>query len=383
MPYKRSGSPNYYVEIRPDGYPHKIGPRSTGHTSKRKARQVEATLRELAASGRHDALDAVRRGELSPSEVHGAKAAGRLDSLLNGRERRLKDVTETFIEDHHDRRVEDGLRRMLDVAPDGAPVSWIRDPENVRKVIRQYEDQGLAPSTEHREISGVRQLIRRVFGETARQDVFSRVNLRPVPDKRTRYLEADEIERVRKVAGQWWKVIALYLATGMRRGELVNLQRRDVNLEAGIVTVEAGKSDRAARDIPIDGEALDLLRRWCESQKLASSDPLFPGLHYNYIGDAWRAIREEADVEGATIHSLRHTYAVHAARAGTPMVTLCRRMGHTDISTTMRYAKYRPQGRAGHYSAQLDAMGLSEENSNTDSHTAGDGSWRPASGPGQ
>lgn len=382
MPYKRSGSPNYYVEIRPEGYDRTIGPRSTGVTSKRKARQIESTLRELAASGRHDVLDAVVEGEFSPAEVHGAKAAGRLETLTNGRERRLKDVTESFIEDHHDRRVEDGLRRMLDVAPDGALVSWIRDPENVRTVVRQYEDQGLAPSTERREISGVRQLIRREFGETAQQDVFSRVQLRPVSEKRTRYLEADEIKRVRKAAGKWWRVFCLYIATGMRRGELVNLQRRDVNLEAGIVTVEAGKSDRAARDIPIDGEALALLRRWIESQGLDSSDPLFPGLHYNYIGEAWRAIREKAGVEDATVHSLRHTYAVHAARAGTPMVTLCRRMGHKDISTTMRYSKYRPRGRAGHYSAQLDAMGLADENSNTHSHTAGDGSWRPASGRG-
>lgn len=379
MPYKRNGSPNYYVEIQPEGYGEKIGPRSTGVTSKRKARQIEATLRELAASGRHEVLDAVVEGGLSPAAVHGAKAAGRLDALLNGHgDPPLKDVAEQFIEDHEDRRARDGVRRMLEVAPEGARLSWIKEPENLRKLLRHYKDEGLAPATEHREVSGVRQLIRQQFGETVRQDVFSRIDLRSIPDRRTRYLESDEIERVRKAAGEWWRIFCLYIATGMRRRELVDLQRRDVNLEDGVVTVVKGKSEDAKRDIPVDGEALKLLREWVASQDLDSSDPLFPGLHYNYVGDAWRKIRDKAGVEDVTVHGLRHTYGVHSARAGTPMVTLMKRMGHANLETTMRYTDYRPKGRAGHYNKTLDAMGVSSDNSVNDAHTADVEGWRPS-----
>lgn len=371
MPYKRSGSPNYYVEIRPEGYGRTIGPRSTGVTSKRKARQIESTLRELAASGRHDVLDAVVDGEVSPADVHGAKAAGRLDALLNGhKDPPLASAVEQFLTDHHDEaRLSYALDKLLTVAPNGARLSWIRDPDNLRKLLRYYDDEGYAPTTEHREISGVRQLVRQHYGETAQRELFSRVTLRPQPDKRIRYLEPDEIKRVRKEAGPWWRIFALYLATGMRHGELVNLQVRDVNVQRGLVTVEAGKSDQAARDIPLDGEALELVRNWIDSQNLDSSDPLFPGVGYRKIGNVWREIRERVGVEDATIHSLRHTYAVHCARSGMPMIELKHRLGHANLKTTERYARYRPRERSGYYTKALDRMGVSGENPVTDSNT--------------
>ena len=41
-----------------------------------------------------------------------------------------------------------------------------------------------------------------------------------------------------------------------------------------------------------------------------------------------------------TVYSLRHTYATMALRSGIDLRTLQRRMGHSDLKTTMEYLHY-------------------------------------------
>lgn len=171
----------------------------------------------------------------------------------------------------------------------------------------------------------------------------------------------------REAAGEWWVVFGLYLATGMRASELLALQRRDVDLSSGWIVVESGKSAKSRREVPVGGEALASLRGWVVSQDLDSSDPLFPNIDYSAVRRAWADIREEAGLgEDIKIHGLRHTYAVHMARAGMPLIELKRRLGHADITTTMRYAEYRPSERTRAYDEGLRKMGISRED-----HTLG------------
>ena len=67
MAFRRGNT--FYVDLKLPGYGRRIGPLSTRTRRRSVAEQQEATLRELAATGRHDLLDAVRGGE-----VHGHRA---------------------------------------------------------------------------------------------------------------------------------------------------------------------------------------------------------------------------------------------------------------------------------------------------------------------
>lgn len=360
-PYKRPDSPYWHLDFTPTGYDHRIR-RSTGLTSKRQARQVEATLERLAVDGRHGVLDRIRSGDLHPTDVHGAYRAGELDEFLDeADDPPLETVARDFVEGHPDERLRYAIDRLLEVAPDDAPLSWVADADNLRELLRYYRSEGFAASTEHREMSGIRQLVRRHFGEQVQERVFSKIRLRPKAKTRIRYLETDEIEAVRKAAGEYWLVYGTYIATGMRRRELVERLVRDFDLENGAVTIEMSKSERGERTVPFGGEMLALLRGWVASQELGSADPIFPGVTYDIVYERWKTVRERAGLEDVTIHSLRHTYAVHMARAGMPLPELKRRLGHSRIDTTMRYARYAPSARSRWYDAGLDEMGLTGE----------------------
>ena len=122
MPYRRKQT--YYVDIVPAGYPGRIGPLSTRSTNKKVAMQMEATVRELAALGRHEVLEALRDRRISLPELHTAKVTGRLEDLArnatdpvlfqNSAERKSVSL-QGFgrAQPHHSR----STRRVLDPAP--------------------------------------------------------------------------------------------------------------------------------------------------------------------------------------------------------------------------------------------------------------------------
>ena len=44
-----------------------------------------------------------------------------------------------------------------------------------------------------------------------------------------------------------------------------------------------------------------------------------------------------AGIEGATVHTLRHSFCTHHAAAGTNIVVIQRAAGHASLTTTQRY----------------------------------------------
>ena len=248
MPYRRKRT--YYVRLRPAGYPHRIGPLSTRTRTKSLAQQMEATVRELAAMGRHDVLDALKAGDFDLPELHAAKVNGRLAALQDGADDPpLLDAVRRFLSSHDDMRYAHAMRRLLDVAPENARVSWLAEPVNLRKLLRHYREKGLSASTERREIPGISVLVREHFGEARRREVFQELTLRRPLRGRDRWLTADEIRTIRDVAGNWWLIIGTTIATGARRGELLALHVRDHRLPDGIDGHPEGQDGaRSSRD---------------------------------------------------------------------------------------------------------------------------------------
>jgi integrase len=72
---------------------------------------------------------------------------------------------------------------------------------------------------------------------------------------------------------------------------------------------------------------------------------VFPGEAqvYGKVPRTWAAICQAAEIAGATPHDARHTFAVHAAQAGIPIVRLQKLLGHADPTMTMRYMKHAPE----------------------------------------
>ncbi len=148
-------------------------------------------------------------------------------------------------------------------------------------------------------------------------------------------------------------IVLLALNTGLRRGELLKLTWRDVDLVAARLTIrgESAKSGRT-RYVPLNAEALQVFKEW---QNDATGDLVFPdpntGEQMDSLKTAWGAIIKAAAKSTATIadfrfHDLRHTFASKLIQRGVDLATVRELLGHSDFALTLRYAHLAPENTA-------------------------------------
>lgn len=164
-------------------------------------------------------------------------------------------------------------------------------------------------------------------------------------EPRNRYLSADELARLSAVLinhpnRQSANAIRLLLLTGARRGEMLGATWDQFDLTAGIWTKpSAHTKQKKEHRVPLSAPAMQML---VEMQCEATTEFLFPGRDtpaaQASIKNFWASACREAGITGCRIHDLRHTYASILASAGLSLPIIGQLLGHTQATTTQRYA---------------------------------------------
>ena len=147
----------------------------------------------------------------------------------------------------------------------------------------------------------------------------------------------DATEEVRDLA-----MIDLLASTGMRVGELIQLNREDINFhERECVVLGKGGSERVAY---FDARTKIHLLNYLDSRN-DDNPALFVSLAAPYnrllIGGVETRLREigrRADMHKVHPHKFRRTLATRAIDKGMPIEQVQRLLGHVKIDTTMHYA---------------------------------------------
>jgi integrase/recombinase XerC len=144
-------------------------------------------------------------------------------------------------------------------------------------------------------------------------------------------------------------LVELLYGTGIRIGELVALDVRDVELRAQEIRV-LGKGGKE-RVVPIPEQARRALAAWLEVRRHPGvmSEPLFVSLRARredrprrlaarearrILGE--RAVRADLD-QHVHPHRLRHSYATHLLDMGADLREIQELLGHASLSTTQKY----------------------------------------------
>lgn len=137
-------------------------------------------------------------------------------------------------------------------------------------------------------------------------------------------------------------IIDLLYSTGIRVGELVNLNIEDIDFE-GRECVVYGKGDKERR-VYFDAKAKVHLKNYIESRN-DNNDALFVTLDAPYdrlkisgVEIRLRKLGRELELDRIHPHKFRRSMATRAIDKGMPIEQVQKILGHSQIDTTMQYA---------------------------------------------
>lgn len=266
-----------------------------------------------------------------------------------------------------------------------SPMSEIYLP-HIEKWRTEKLNGGLKPSTINRVVNALRAILTKaVEWEAINEHPLAKLKALKIDEgKKARYLSQDEEERLfRALAARdeelkaarergnafraergyelmddlskqaygdrMTPLVVLSLKTGMRRGELFDLEWHSVDLTNNVITVqgETAKSSKT-RHIPLSPIALNAIKAW-KKQSPSLDGRVFPsdsGERLDNVKSSWNTLLKKAKITSFRWHDMRHDFASKLVMKGVPLNTVRELCGHADLNTTLRYAHLAPDHKS-------------------------------------
>jgi integrase len=379
--YKRPESSRYVIEIRWQGLPRlKL---STGTTSKRLAEAMGRTLHSLKDAGRFDVLRLLAEGRLRLADVHegfvrdpaalqhrtAAAASPTLGPLLDQWLRWLADSASLSPKTRRPyapktmQRYEVSWTRLLALLPRGRDAVLTDLTKGFLADFRaQRRREGASGATINRDLCAVSALL-----TWCEQEQGVDVSRPAVPREREsagreRWLDSLELSQLgAALPHPWWPLFAMLAYTGLRVGEAQGLSWTDVRLSEQLITVQDRsrrlKTSASARVVPIPIPLALVLAGHRTRFPGGPADPVFPHPFgsYQLAQRVFQRACRKAGLHDVRIHDLRHTFGVHCAQAGIPIVRIQRLLGHSTPVMTLRYMRHAPENYFAEDAARVAA----------------------------
>lgn len=238
---------------------------------------------------------------------------------------------------------ESTINRMMNVT--NKPIREI-NTDDLRVYLADYQKERNSSKVT---IDNMRRIFSSFFGWLEDEDYILKSPVRRIhkikTDKTIKDTFSDEVlellrdacEEIRDLA-----MIDLLASTGTRVGELVQLNREDINFhERECVVLGKGSRERV---VYFDARTKIHLLNYLDSRK-DNSPALFVSLSKPHerlkiggVETRLRRIGNRADMQKVHPHKFRRTLATRAIDKGMPIEQVQRLLGHVKIDTTMHYA---------------------------------------------
>jgi integrase len=182
-------------------------------------------------------------------------------------------------------------------------------------------------------------------GQTVDPAVFGVRVARP-ENREPRLLTWEEADELRSWMPEFVsRIVPIAILTMLRRGEIIALRDRDIDFEAGAISVSAQaydgervrtKTRAGRRTVDVGPQTLRLIREQQLARAPNDAGLLFPSrsgkpLEPNHLmGRYFKPAARAAGIPELTFHDLRHTGASLMIAAGCHVKTIAEQMGHAD-----------------------------------------------------
>lgn len=137
-------------------------------------------------------------------------------------------------------------------------------------------------------------------------------------------------------------IIALFIFTGIRRGELLNLKMQDLNIDKKYIRVSAKNKERI---VPIPETAMEFLKDYLKIRPERTVNNIFVSTHRKDkpltivgLNLIFQELRKLCNInKPISAQILRHSFATMMLNGGANLRDIQLLMGHSDISTTASF----------------------------------------------
>ena len=218
--------------------------------------------------------------------------------------------------------------------------------EEIRQYLVDYQSKNNCSKTT---VDNIRRNISSFFSWLEEEDYILKSPMRRIHKiKATKMVKTiisdEEIEKLRDhcLNARDLAIIDLLYSTGIRVGELVRLNRKDINFNDRECIV-LGKGDKE-RKVYFDAKAKIHLQEYLDTRSddndalLVTLDAPHVRLKISGVEIRLRNLGKRAEVERIHPHKFRRTMATRAIDKGMPVEQVQKLLGHSQIDTTMQYA---------------------------------------------
>lgn len=238
------------------------------------------------------------------------------------------------------------------------------DAEKIQAYLLHLSvERGLSWSSSNVAISGLRFFYVETLGW---EQVKLPLPPRRKPSKLPEILSRAELERLFASAALPHHRVLLMTtyAAGLRLSEVCRLKVRDIESQRMMIRVEQGKGSKDRYTI-LSPRLLEELRQYWKMYRptlylFANKDGQRP-IHDGHAQKIYYLAKQRAGIiRGHGIHTLRHCFATHLLEAGVDLRTIQTLMGHSSITTTMRYLQVRSQSLTAQRD-RLDSLAIPDK----------------------
>ena len=247
-------------------------------------------------------------------------------------------------------------------------------PEHINRLCLKLAEEGQNKQTggclSAKTIREHYNLVHAVFAQAVKEGVvrFNPADAATPPSckkKEAEFLEIEDVEKIQKCLEKeplkWRCIVELFIATGARRGEVLGLKWKNIDFKHHSIKIvnnlqytrdrgtylDTTKTDEA-RTISVDPSVLALLQKHRNEQTLIrfrlgeawhdegfvftqkDGKPMNPNSVTDYLGKFCK----KYDLPHVHPHTFRHTHISALISNGVDVVTVAKRAGHKQVSTT-------------------------------------------------
>ena len=224
----------------------------------------------------------------------------------------------------------------------------------IEQYLAELDRRGYAGATRKRKYASIRSLFRFLSSNgLVHENIIQRLPPPRTEHKDPRVLSEQEYKSLLRACAYEVRdaaILELLLQTGIRLSELTHLTLEDIELprqinrepdNLGILRIRGGKG-RKDRTLPLNYKACKALKAYLNVRPKVERREIFINKFGTSLGP--RGVQllvhkymQEAHIQGATVHSLRHTFGTHHVAKGTSLRTVQEALGHKDLKTTSIY----------------------------------------------